>query len=96
MNVNDGQCHAPEVKERERAIPNELSCLTNNVDALEGAVTQLAERLQNGSVPPPASETTASERPPHACPIAESLTQLGERILFASTRIDDLCERVQL
>ncbi len=96
MNVNDGKCNAPEPKEPQRAIPSELDNLLGKVSGLEGAVTQLAERLQKGSMPEPGVYETAAERPPHACPIAESLTQLGERIVYVRNRMDDLCERVQL
>ena len=93
--MSDGTCKA-EPAEPQRAILRELECLTDNVNGLESHTTRLAERLQKGSMPPSPAEDTASERPPHACPIAETITQLSERVAFVRNRRDDLFARVQL
>lgn len=89
----------PETVELKRAIPSEIECLGDNVNALERIVMRLTTRLQNGSLPEPARPTDQGPedvRPPHPCPVVEAIMQFNERITSVRHRIDDLCERVQL
>ncbi len=94
----DGTCKTAAPQEPQRAIPHELECLVDRVTGLENTAGRLAERLQNGSVPPSpeGKPVELAERSANPCPIAETITQLSERVEFVRNRIDDLCERVQL